>query len=118
MRRSGSTTTLVDSTVCIRVSQATARTIVKEAAAYPGESIAKIIRRVVDSAPELHFTPEHAEIVRMAGQSQVSFTKIDARIKPGASIDLYAKFVASIEKKALRDLTEQDAEAQRRVLSQ
>ena len=58
----------------------------------------------------------------MAGQSQVSFTKIDARIKPGQRIDLYTKFaeikVVSIEKKALRDLTEQDAEAQRRVLSQ
>jgi len=93
MRRSGSTTTLVDSTVCIRVSQATARNIVKEVASYPGESKAKIIRRVADSAPELHFTPEHAEIVRLGGQSQVSLTEFDPRIKLGQRIDLYTSCI-------------------------
>jgi hypothetical protein len=45
------------------VSRAVARSIVKEA------------------APELKFTPEHVEIVRMAGQSQVCLTKVDSRIK-------------------------------------
>ena len=45
------------------VSQAVTRSIVKEAARYPGESIAKVMRRVVETAPELKFTPEHAEIV-------------------------------------------------------
>ena len=52
-------------------------------------SIVKIIKRVVEAAPELHFTPEHAEIVRMGGQSQVSLTEFDPRIKPGQRIDLY-----------------------------
>jgi hypothetical protein len=79
-------------------------------------SIVKIIKRVVEAAPELRFTPEHVEIVRMAGQSQVCLTKFDPRIKPGAKVDLYAKFaeikVASIDKKALRDLTEEDAKAE------
>jgi hypothetical protein len=36
---------------------------------------------VKEAAPELKFTPEQAEIVRMAGQSQVSLTKVDSRIK-------------------------------------
>jgi hypothetical protein len=52
----------------------------------------------------------------MGAQSQVCLTRVDARIKPGARIDLYAKFAevkaVSIEKKALRDLTEKDAEAE------
>jgi hypothetical protein len=98
------------------VSQAVPRNIIKEAARYLGESTAKIIRRVVEAAPELRFTPEHAEIVRMGAQSQVSLTEFDPRIKPGAKVDLYAKFaeikVASIDKKALRDLTEEDAKAE------
>jgi hypothetical protein len=42
---------------------------------------------VVETAPELKFTPEHAEIVRMGGQSQVSLTEFDSRIKPGQRID-------------------------------
>jgi hypothetical protein len=85
------------------VSQANARNIVKEAARYPGEAIPKIIKRVVETVPELTFSPEHAQIVRMGGQSQVSLTKFDPRIKPGQRIDLYTKFaevkVVSIEKK-------------------
>jgi uncharacterized protein YqfB (UPF0267 family) len=97
------------------VSQANARNIVKEAARYPGEAMPKIIKRVVETAPEVRLTPEHAEIVRMEGQSQVCLTRVDPII-PGARVDLYAKFaeikVASIEKKALRDLTEKDAEAE------
>ena len=56
-------------------------------------SIVKIIKRVVEAAPELHFTPEHVEIVRMAGQSQVSLTKVDPRIKPGQRIDLYTSCI-------------------------
>ena len=63
----------------------------------------KVIRRVVENAPELKFAPEHAETVRLGCQSQVSLTRID----------LYAKFaeikVVSVTKKALRDLTEEDA---------
>ena len=69
------------------------RDIVKEAARYPGESTAKIIRRVVEAAPELRFAPEHVEIVRMAGQSQVSLTEFDPRIKPGQRIDLYTSCI-------------------------
>ena len=98
------------------VSQANARNIVKEAARYPGEAIPKIIKRAVETVPELSFSPEHAQIVKLGSQTQVCLTKLDPRIKPGARIDLYAKFaeikVASIEKKALRDLTEKDAEAE------
>jgi hypothetical protein len=40
-------------------------------------------------------------------------TRVDARIKPGQRNDLYTKFaeikVVSVTKKALRDLTEEDA---------
>jgi predicted RNA binding protein with dsRBD fold (UPF0201 family) len=71
------------------VSQAVARSIVKEAVRYPGESIPKIIKRVVETVPELTFSSEHAEIVRLGGQSQASLTKFDPRIKPGQRIDLY-----------------------------
>ena len=103
------------------VSQANARNIVKEAARYPGEAIPKIIKRVVETAPELRLTPEHAEIVRMEGQSQVCLTRVDPRINQVQEIDLYAKFaeikVASIEKKALRDLTEEGCKGRRRLFS-
>ncbi|MGD0549240.1 MAG: hypothetical protein ABSA81_01675 [Candidatus Bathyarchaeia archaeon] len=75
------------------VSQAVARNIIKEAARYPGEAIAKTIKRVVETAPELRFTPEHAEIVRMGDQSQVSLTEFDPRIKPGQRIDLYTSCI-------------------------
>jgi hypothetical protein len=65
--------------------------------------MAKVIRRVVETAAELHFTPEHAEIVRLGDQSQVGLTKIDSRIKPGQRVNLYTKSaeikVVSIERR-------------------